>query len=357
MKIVQHTIVWSMALVLVVAIFTHTQPATGAENKIENKVSEIQYGTSTPQFVLLSFDGSKNLEMWKETREFAQKMNNEGKPLHFTYFINSIYFLTEKNRDIYESPRSPRGESMIGFGDNEENVALRAKEVKKAYEEGNEIASHSAGHFLGKSWNEEEWTKEFTSFEDLILNIQKNNPDVEIPDLSFLKNEIAGFRAPDLGVGEDLYKTLKKFNFSYDASGVGLPDTFPIKDENGIWHIPLNTIEIGEERGYTISMDYSLWMYQSHGVNEALKGTPLWNKYFNDVKKAYLEYFDRNYQNKRAPVSIGHHFSLWNDGVYWEAMKSFAEEVCGRKDVYCVTFKEYVKYLNLKNSEPLVKKQ
>jgi hypothetical protein len=352
MKIVEHTLVWSIALVLLFAIFTHTKPVVA--DSLQN---EVRYSTSTPQFVILSFDGSKSLEMWKETREFAKKMNAEGKPLHFTYFINAIYLLTEGNKDAYESPRVGRGVSKIGFAESEENIVLRAEEIKKTFDDGHEIASHTAGHFPAGSWSEEEWGKEFTSFKSLILNIQKNNPSVVVPDISFLNSEISGFRAPELSVNNAMYKTLKDFNFTYDTSGIGRPDTYPTKDEYGIWNIPLNTIEIGEWKTPTISMDYSIWILQSNGVEEAVKGTELWNKYFADVKNAYLEYFERNYKGGRAPVIIGNHFSLWNDGVYWEAMKSFAENVCGKPEVYCVTFKEYVNYLNIKNSEPLVKKQ
>lgn len=355
MKIFQHTIVWSIALVLLVSIFTHTHPISGAEN--QKRIEEIKYGTSTPQFVLLSFDGSKSIQMWRETREFANKMNGEGKPLHFTYFINSIYFLTEKNKDRYESPMGVKGDSRIGFSDSEEDVVLRAEEIKKAYEEGNEIGSHTAGHFMGGGWSEEIWKKEFSSFQALIIDIQKNNPNVVVPDISFLEKEVVGFRAPELSVNPAMFKTLKDSNFTYDASGVGFPNTQPTKDEYGIWHIPLNTIEVGDRKAPAIAMDYSLWTLQSKDKEQVKKGDELWNQYYKDVKNSYLEYFNRNYKHKRAPVVIGHHFSLWNDGVYWEAMKSFAEEVCGKPEVYCVTFKEYVRYLNLKNSEPLVKKQ
>lgn len=352
MKHFQHILVWSIASVLIVSIFTHTKPVVA-----DNKISEVRYSTSTPQFVLLSFDGSKSLEMWKDTREFAKKMNSEGKPIHFTYFINAIYLLTEKNKDTYQSPRGIKGDSLIGFSNSEEDVVLRAEEIKKAFDEGHEIASHTAGHFPGRFLSEEEWKKEFLSFQSLIDDIQKNNSSVVVPELSFLKGQIVGFRAPELSVSNAMYKTLKELNFTYDSSGIALPDTQPKKDEYGIWHIPLNTIEIGEGKVPAISMDYSLWILQSYGIEEAVKGTPLWDKYFSDVKNAYLEYFERNYKNGRAPVVIGNHFSLWNDGVYWEAMKSFAENVCGKPEVYCVTFKEYVKYLNAKTTEPLVKKQ
>lgn len=353
MRILQNV---TVALVLCGLIYGATIKVPKAENGVMAASLESLYSkTSNPQFVLLSFDGSKSLPMWEETRNFAKEMNDKGKPLHFTYFINSIYLLTEKNKDAYSSPLGEKGRSMIGFADSEEDVVKRVVEMKKAVDEGNEIASHTAGHFLGGKWNEEEWKKEFYSFKNLISDAQKNNPSVKVPGTTFL-SDVVGFRAPELGVNESLFKTLKEFNFSYDASGVGLPDAFPNKDGNGIWHIPLNTIEVGVGKDSAIAMDYSLWMHQSQGLEEAKKGTELWDGYFKDVKNAYLEYFNRNYKNKRAPVVIGHHFSLWNDGVYWEAMKSFAEEVCGRPDVMCVTFKDYVRYLNMKNGSPLVKK-
>lgn len=341
-----------IAVLLVFVIFTSHRDV-----KVSEKVANLNvYSTSTtPQFVLLSFDGSKSLEMWRETREFAKQMNEKGKPLHFTYFINSIYFLSEKNKDVYVSPEGHKGDSRIGFAKDEDDVALRIGEVKNALDEGNEIASHTAGHFNGALWDKEKWMKEFSSFENLIVDAQKNNPSVQV-DTSFLQNKIVGFRAPDLGVNDALYKTLKDFHFTYDASGVGAPDAQPTKDSYGIWHIPLNTIFLDGGKAPAISMDYSLWMHQSKGKDLAKKGTALWDEYFNEVKNAYLDDFNKKYTHNRAPVVIGHHFSLWNDGVYWEAMKSFAEEVCGKKDVKCVTFSEYVRYLNLKKQEPLVKK-
>ncbi|MEI6480535.1 MAG: hypothetical protein WCO12_03390 [bacterium] len=312
---------------------------------------------SKPQFVLLSFDGSKSIKMWQDTRGFAKEMNAKGKPLHFTYFINSIYFITKENADLYKSPREKVGVSRIGFADSKEDIVERIKQVSGAIEEGNEIGSHSAGHFNGSEWNYEEWQQEFISFENLLFGAQKNNPDIALQPLPIIPRDVVGFRAPELGVNNDLYKTLQKFNFLYDASGVALPGAQPKKDEYGIWHIPLNTIHIGKDNSPAVAMDYSLWMHQSQGQETAHKGTLLWDEYFNEVEKAYMEDFNENYKGGRGPIVIGHHFSLWNDGVYWEAMKSFAEEVCGMKDVRCTTFREYVSYLNSINTEPLVKNQ
>jgi peptidoglycan/xylan/chitin deacetylase (PgdA/CDA1 family) len=289
-----------------------------------------------PQFVLLSFDGSKSITMLNKTRDFAKKMATENKPLHFTYFINAAYFLSKENADLYQPPLQPKGTSAIGFSTRAKDIPLRVQGFVDAVKEGHEIGSHTVGHWNGANWSYDDWKQEFTSFNTILSSINS------FPAIS----NIVGFRAPELGVNDNLYKTLKDFHFTYDASGVGLSKSWPKKDAYGIWHIPLGVIHLGAKRLYSIPMDYNLWMLQSAGKEEAKKGTPLWNSYKKDVLDSYLEYFNSNYSSTRAPIVIGNHFSQWNDGVYFEAMKSFAEEVCGKPSVRCVTFKELVNYLN-----------
>ena len=143
-----------------------------------------------------------------------------------------------------------------------------------------------------------------------------------------------------------MYKVLKEFHFIYDASGVGPRDRWPVKDSYGVWHIPLSHVYLGENRVPSISMDYNLWMTESRATEEAVKGTPLWNKYYDEVVASYMDYFNSNFNGNRAPVIIANHFNKWNDGVYLEAMKTLAENVCGRTFVRCVTFKELAEYLN-----------
>jgi hypothetical protein len=92
-------------------------------------------------------------------------------------------------------------------------------------------------------------------------------------------------------------------------------------------------------------MDYNFYFKQSHAVDTAVRGTPLWNQYYNEVLTSYRDYFKQSYQGNHAPLFIGHHFSLWNDGVYWEAMKTFATEVCGLPDVRCLSYKEVMESL------------
>jgi hypothetical protein len=307
--------------------------------------TEYLTSSSTPQFVILSFDGSKSLAMLNETLDFEHKLASEGKSLRFTYFINAAYFLTKSNAKLYQGPHEPRGLSNIGFSNTAPDIASRVKAFNEAYQEGNEIGSHSVGHFNGVDWSYDDWEQEFVSFAALMADVQKNNLPILIDKPLFLAS-IKGFRAPELGFDNAMYDALKNSGFEYDTSGVGRMGSWPKKDTGGVWRIPIGSIVMGANRAPVVAMDYSIWAHQSNNVEVAKAGTPLWTSYKDDVVAAYMNYFNSNYNGSRAPVVIGHHFSKWNDGVYWESMKTFAEQVCGLPNVRCVTYRELVQYLN-----------
>ncbi|MEI6042165.1 MAG: hypothetical protein WCQ00_01200 [bacterium] len=318
-------------------------------NQILSNQATSTASTSEIQYVIFSFDGSRSIKMWNETRQFAKEMISKGKPLHFSYFINPIYLITkEVAMKTYQPPRATLGSSLIGYADSEQDVKDRVEQINLAYSEGNEIGSHNVGHFNGVKWTHDEWLQESNSFDSIMANVQKNNPNTVIPAWTFDTTKIAGFRAPELGVNNNLYKVLAEKKYLYDASGMRMPNKYPVKDSNGIWHIGLGIIKMKDAgtSHYVLSMDYNFWMLQSNVKNVAKKGTPLWDKFFKEVTGAYEDYFNKNYNGNHAPVVIGHHFSSWNDGVYWESMKAFAEDVCGKPKVKCVTFKEYVDYLD-----------
>jgi hypothetical protein len=64
-----------------------------------------------PQFVLLAFDGSNEVEFWKATRQFAASAE-----VRFTYFISGVFFLLDADKNIYVDPAGRNGKSNIGFG-------------------------------------------------------------------------------------------------------------------------------------------------------------------------------------------------------------------------------------------------
>lgn len=326
--------------------------------KFYNQTSEVVVvkATSTPddindQYVIISFDGSRSLSMWENTRQFARDMRAKGVPVSFTYFINPIYLVTrEKAKEVYQPPRGDKGASLIGYGKSGEEIGMRVREINGAYSEGHEIGSHAVGHFAGGSWSKQEWLQELNSFNSLIVDVQKNNPDTKIDPWVFDISKIIGFRAPELSVNSSMGEALAEKGYLYDASGIRMGDKKPFKDINNMWKIGLGVIGMkkteSNRKTEVLSMDYNFWMSQSRIKDVAHKGTPLWDSYFAEVRGAYMDYFNKNYNGNHAPVVIGDHFSLWNDGVYWEALKSFAQDVCGKPHVKCVSFREYLDHLN-----------
>lgn len=309
-----------------------------------------------PQFVMLAFDGSRENLMWDMTRQFSKDMVAQGKPLHFTYFISGVYWLTDKNKMMYKSPHHAQGHSNIGFGDDTAKLTQRIQETNLAYEEGNEIGSHANGHYDASDfdhrktsayapWSLGDWNDEFKQFFDLVFNVFRNNNIPSNPKYqhgyAFDQSEIKGFRAPLLGVTDGLWPSLAGNGFKYDTSKVNYTNYWPTRNSNGTWQFPLAEVRIAGTGKKTLSMDYNFYYTQSKGVkDEAHK-----ELYKKQMYETYMNYFNSNYYGNRAPVSIGHHFSRWNGGAYWEAMQDFAKSVCGKPEVKCVTYTEYMNWL------------
>ena len=298
-----------------------------------------------PQFIVFSFDGSKSIDMWEKTRSFAREMRTEGKPIDFTYFINAAYFLLSAHKMDYQGPGHRPGETPLGFAKTPDEVSQRVAEVNAAYAEGHEIGSHSAGHFMGDAWSAAQWSEEFASFADLLFNIGKHNPELATSSrFAFGPAEIAGFRAPGLAVSPGLYDTLAADHFRYDASMTGRNDRWPYRLPDGLWEFPLGSVKLGGKT--TLAMDFNFYTDQTGAQDSAREGTPQWIGFFGDLKSAYDDYFNQNYSGSRAPMYIANHFSEWNGDLYWQSVKAFASEVCGKSEVHCVSYKELAGYLD-----------
>ncbi len=344
-----------ITLVLLRGLFIPAKPVPAP---VVEKVVAPDYTTASgkpPEFVVFAFDGSKSIDMWKNTISFADEMKQKGSPIKFTYFVSGVYFIDAAEKDIYQPPRAERGASLIGFGDSDADVKDRVQEVDEAFKDGHEIASHAGGHFNGVSWTYDEWKQEFASF-DSLLSFHRNDATFGTTTLTITKKDITGFRAPVLGINENAMKAMKDSGYRYDTSEIGLPSSWPKKNAEDIWEFPLGTI-YPAGRSPTISMDYSIYMQQTGAHDLAIKNTPLWDSLYKETYDAYMKYFTSNYDGDRAPVFIGHHFSLWNDGLYWEIMKSVARDVCGKPEVRCTTYTELANYLDQLPPEKLASLQ
>jgi peptidoglycan/xylan/chitin deacetylase (PgdA/CDA1 family) len=293
-----------------------------------------------PQFVLLAFDGSQSLDAWQRSRQFAKDMEKKGIFVRFTYFISGVYFVTEDNRKMYNAPAGKGvGRSAIGWAKSADDIAKRLEQVNLAYQEGHEIGSHAVGHFNGSNWSEADWQKEFAYFNQFIFDAYQNNNLTG--NLAFDQKAIQGFRAPELGHSKGLYQTLTKQGFRYDTSKTNNIDYWPQKI-NQVWNFPLVSLTTAKTKKRTLSMDYNFYMAHSQAKPNKSQA----ELYEQDMFETYLKYFENNYAGNRSPIHIGHHFSEWNNGAYWRSLFRFAEKVCGRPEVKCVTYQELADFMD-----------
>ena len=85
-------------------------------------------------------------------------------------------------------------------------------------------------------------------------------------------------------------------------------------------------------------MDYNLYVSHSGGFERPSKAAEFAERTYDAFRAA----FDKQYQGKRIPLELGFHFTLMNDGAYWNALERFAGEVCVKADVECISFRDYV---------------
>ncbi|MBO9666142.1 MAG: hypothetical protein J7501_04955 [Bdellovibrio sp.] len=331
-----------------------------------------------PQFILLAFDGSYMNSTWQYLREYTQKRKAQAVDTRFTFFINPAYLLYSENSSYYTAPgmhRTAQGlvrnkGSAIGWGGNPREIEKRLGNMNGAFKEGHEIGSHAVGHWDGSTWSADDWNSEFKQFDAILDNVFTLNHITQFP-LQF-RNSIVGFRAPQLGISPGLYEELPNFGIKYDTSKVAKNmDYWPEKSSRGTWNFPLARIPIpGTAKSYP-TMDYNFCandtlellrkdpsLLQLVKVNpetgktkknaaDCLSFVPAEQKAFikNRMIKAYQGYFENNYYGNRAPISIGHHFSPWMDGAYFEAMIEIADQVCNKPEVKCVTNSEFMKFI------------
>ncbi len=325
------------------------------------------------QFVLLAFDGSEVRARWEDTRAFA-KANN----VKFTYFVSGVLWLGRMHRSgstaesdmimAYQGPGHNPGASDIGFSEfrpentatNQPAITERIEEMNMAMAEGHELGSHANGHFEGSGWTGAQWDQEFDDFNRLLFeNPYKGslkNANVSRPFLTgmnYKKPQFVGFRTPYLSQNAALYPVLKKYGFTYDTSKTAEPSYWPEKI-NGVWNFPLAELTLdncdsANEQCRTLSMDYNFYVSQAEPANRNAPvdvTDPQKLKFLHDqMLNTYRGYFKENYHGNRAPISIGHHFAQWNNGIYWDAMKEFAKEVCNLQDVRCITYTDLVKFM------------
>ncbi|PWK68217.1 polysaccharide deacetylase [Aminobacter sp. AP02] len=286
-----------------------------------------------PQVVLISFDGAHDVAQWQRSRNLAARTG-----ARFTYFLSCVFLLSRETRGEYVAPGKSAGKSNVGFAMDKQEVVDRLGQINLAAAEGHDIASHACGHFDGGKWSKAEWTKEFDAFSTIMRDAYKiNGISPEPAQWSKIAASVSGFRAPYLSDSKGLTAALRDKGFAYNASGVSRGPEEPRRD-GGMMEFALPLIPEGPSEKRVIAMDYNLFVRHSGGVDKPDEAA----KYETRAYDAFRSVFDKQYAGERIPLQIGFHFTLMNDGAYWKALERFANEVCVKSDVECISYADYV---------------
>ena len=287
-----------------------------------------------PQYVIISFDGAHDIAQWKRSRALAARTG-----ARFTYFLSCVFLLSKDARGEYRAPGKKTGRSEVGFAQTKAEVATRLDEIRLAAAEGHEIASHACGHFDGKHWSKADWLEEFSSFRRIMAGAYAINGISDEPAgwKSFAETAVSGFRAPYLSTSAALYDALEAAGFRYDASGVSRG---PVESHaaGGVERFSLPQIPEGPKARRVIAMDYNLFVRHSGGFERPDEAAAFQERSYDAFKAA----FDAQYEGGRSPLQLGFHFTLMNDGAYWNALEQFAGEVCVRADVVGTSYADYL---------------
>jgi hypothetical protein len=315
------------------------------------KPKRLKPGEKPPQFVVFSWDGALagDDQLFAHYRELAKEHN-----AHMTFFLTGIYLLPKDRAKLYDPPQHDKGAAAISYP-TDEHVRTTLEQLGKAWKEGHEIGSHFNGHFCGirggGHWSVDEWKSEIEQFYSLIQKWKTNTGYEDLAPLPFdAEREITGGRAPCLEGQKNLLKAVKGFGWRYDASSAGDFQIWPTK-KDGIWDFPLQLLpyEGGSYQG--LSMDFNFLYNQSEGETEGDPAQyPRWEQQTID---SYMAGFNRVYYGSRAPLFIGNHFENWNGGIYMRAVDRVVENVCTKKDVRCVSFRELADWLDVQRPEVL----
>ncbi|MFE6126835.1 hypothetical protein ACFQ6Q_00960 [Streptomyces sp. NPDC056437] len=317
------------------------------------KPERMKPGEKPPQFVVFSWDGAgeDSQKLFSHFRRVAKKYDAT-----MTYFLSGVYLLPEEKSTMYDPPQHAAGRSDIGFNDIK-GIKDTVRELRGAWQEGNEVGTHFNGHFCGKdggvgNWSVAEWKSELSQAKSFVKNWKTNAGLKNEPPLPFdYDKELIGARTPCLEGRKNFVRAASQLGMRYDTSGIN--DQIWPKKELGLWDLSLQMVPVPGRAFETLAMDYNFMVNQSGTTS---KGDPSMHAYWGkQMRDGLVKAFDRAYESNRAPLIIGNHFESWNGGTYMRAVEDTIATVCVKKNVRCVSFRQLADWLDVQDPEVLQK--
>lgn len=311
-------------------------------------------GQTPPQFVIFSWDGAGEVGNGLFPR-FRKLAKDHGAAM--TFFLSGLYLLPEDKKRLYLPPNNRPGASDIGYL-SDAHIRETLDNVRQAWFDGHEIGTHFNGHFCGRNgvgrWTPEQWRSEIEQAVWFVRNWKSNSGLRNEPPLPFdYAKELVGGRAPCLEGQRNLIPAAKEMGFRYDASSAGGLQTWPHKTD-GIWNFPLQQIPFPGRNFEALSMDYNFLANQSGSTHGDRAMHAIWGQ---EMRDGILDAFERAHRGNRAPLFVGDHFESWNGGTYMKAVEEAIKEICPRRGVRCVSFKQLSDWLDAQDPQVLAKLQ
>lgn len=319
------------------------------------KPEKLKPGQRPPQFVVFSWDGAlENDDHYFSRFRKVAKENNA----HMTFFLSGIYLLPKDRRTLYHPPKHAPGSAAIDFP-TDEHIRWTLQQLSEAWRDGDEIGTHFNGHFCdpdpggGGTWSTEQWKQEISQAYSFVEHWKTNTGFKDVPPLPFdYSQELTGGRAPCLEGQKNLLPAAASLGWRYDASSPGDFQMWPAK-KDGVWDFPLQLLPYPGKDTQVLSMDFNFLYNQSGDETEGDPSLyPVWER---ETRQGYLNGFERVYNGSRAPLFVGNHFEDWNGKIYMQAVEDVVKDVCTRKEVRCVSFKELCDWLDAQDPKVLAK--
>lgn len=328
-----------------------TTPAPGGQPNLENyPITTLKPGEKPPQFVVVSFDGACNHELFQHYFDLGQETNSR-----FTFFMSGLCLVPDAQHNLYHPPGKPVGTSAIGFADPK-LVNGRIEDWSKAYDNGYGVGTHFLGHFCDSQgvgvWDAADWRSELDQQQHFFDDWAEVNKDNKHADLSlkpsFPFSAVQGDRTPCLlGRRDQMYKVFQERHFTYDASNTGM-QTWPTKIKKyGLWNFPMPLLNIvgWPGRKHAIAMDYN-FLYQMNGDKTTAPQAKC-DKIRQATYQTYLAALGAADQGNRAPLIIGNHFNTWACGAFRDALTDFVRAAHTQyPDARFVSFEYLAKWLD-----------
>lgn len=266
-------------------------------------------------YVVAGFDGSYNAKRWDEILSFAR-----GTGVKFSFFISGVYLIpnVEKNTYIYPTDPTKTGISGIGFGGTKDEVLVRKNWIRKALDEGHDIQSHLNCHIPGDDWSQAAWAREIEQFDKITADIPVIAKHIRFPNLVHNENVYLamaqyGYRTI-IGVVQPNWNGFNRITLEYNGEPYTIIE-FPI---------PRN--------GKGLLMDWNTNEYdKKHNVSSLQAEEYVYSAY---MKEAALCIEDNR------PLFLSHHFTWYNNGAHWRAMKRALKDLKKYYKVEFVTINE-----------------